>query len=92
MITITRNNNNIHIEGHSTPVVCAGVSSVLYTTVNLLLMYNSECIDFIDNKELDCVDIDILIEDEFVTMFLDNMFNMFKDIQEMSNNDITIKV
>lgn len=92
MISINKNNDTITITGHSIPVVCAGVSAVFYTTVNALLEYDSECITVYDDSDNDAMTINIIIDDEFVTLWINNMFNMFRDIHKAYPNGLKIKM
>lgn len=90
MIKIVRQGNSIVITGHTEPVVCAGVSTIVYTTVNALLKYNEECIWYNDNSIEDTVAMKILIDDEFVSLLIENMFDMFNDIKEEYEEQIDI--
>lgn len=84
MITIRKDGDHINITGHSQPDVCSAVSSVMYTSVNLLAKYNKDSIKFQDNSMFDFVAIDIQCHDEIIDLIIDNMFAMFKDIEETS--------
>lgn len=90
MITINKQYNNIIVTGHAEPVVCAGVSTIVYTTVNALLKYDKECIWYNDNSIEDTVTMKILIDDEFVSLLIENMFDMFNDIKEEYEEQIDI--
>lgn len=90
MIKVHKNNNNIIITGHAIPIVCAGVSSITYTTINALMKYNKECIWYNDDSIKDVVNIKILIDDGIVTLLINNMFNMLNDIKEKYKEQIDI--
>lgn len=96
MINIHQINDNIVIQGHSLPQICAAVSSVLYTTVNAVLKHEELGIEtgqctFEDNLEDDFFSIKINKHDDFVDLMIENMFDMFYDIQEQDKtNSIVI--
>ena len=92
MITIIKDGDNIHITGHSLPDVCSAVSSVMYTSMNLLIKYAEESFDFEDNTTFDFVKIKIKSHDRFIDMIIDNMMDMFKDIEDDSPNNVKIVI
>ena len=92
MINITKEKDIIKITGHSEPNICAGVSSVMYTTTNALLKYNKDSIDYNDDTEKDEVVIAINKRDCFIDLLIDNMFDMFKDIKEDFESEVSINI
>lgn len=80
MIRVVRDGNKIKISGHSVPDICAAISSIMYTSVNALLEYNKDCISY--NDDGDSVKITILEHDDIIDMIVNNMFNMFKDVDD----------
>ena len=102
MINIHQINDNIVIQGHSLPQICAAVSSVLYTTVNAVLKHEELGIEsgqctFEDNLEDDFFSIkvakpgsDKIGFDDFVDLMIENMFDMFYDIQEQDKSNSII--
>ena len=52
MIAVTNKDNYLTIEGHADPVVCASVSTLVYTCYNMMITYDTESISFKDYKEL----------------------------------------
>ncbi len=84
MIKVIKKGDSITITGHSQPDVCASISSVMYTSVNMLAKYDKDCVVFEDNNELDFVAIDIKKHDEVIDLVVDNMMSMFEDIKEQS--------
>ena len=52
MIVVTSKDNHLVIEGHTDPVVCSSVSTVVYTCYNMLMDYDSQSIEFTDYKEI----------------------------------------
>ena len=62
-------------------IVCASVSSIVITSVNLIYKLNKDIIKVIEDKGL--IEINVLKEDETINMVLKNMIDMLK---ELSNN------
>lgn len=91
MIKITQINNKISIEGHSVPQICAAISSIVYTTVNAIIKHveigneGGQC-TFEDNLEDDFFSIIIDKNDNFIDLMIENMFDMFYDVQEQDVN------
>ena len=52
MITVTNKDNYLTIEGHADPVVCASVSTLVYTCHNMMITHDTESIVFKDYKEI----------------------------------------
>ena len=72
------------------PDICAAISSIMYTSVNALLKYDTDCIDYKD--ENDIINIKILKHDDIIDLLIDNMFNMFNDVYtDYGDNYIQIK-
>ncbi len=94
MIKVEFNNKRIKISGHANfnsygnDIVCASVSSIVYTTVNGLLNLDKESIKFIDNKEMI---IDILKDNEVIRVFINNMLDLLKDLAEQYPKNISVK-
>lgn len=87
MIKITKSSDVIFFKGHTIPDVCAAVSSIMYTSVNMLLKYDKNCFMYKDNAEEDFVVISIYRHDNIIDMIIDNMFDMLTDLQEDDNED-----
>ena len=85
MIKVKYNKNNICVSGHALydiegkDIVCASVSSIIYTTVNAMLKINRSSIEFND----DCNKIEIikLSDDEITNNLLENMIDLLKDLE-----------
>lgn len=83
MIKVVKENNYIKLSGHAksdsygNDIVCASVSSIVYTTVNGILNIDKEAIKFIDEKDFEI----IINKEDFVTKTLiDNMLNLLEEI------------
>lgn len=82
LIHITLNKNKLHIEGHTESTICSSVSSIMYTSVNALLSYDANVIDYVDDCFHDCVDITLLKRTKFAKLLFDNMVNCLTQISE----------
>ena len=83
MIKVVKENNYIKLSDHANndsygnDIVCASVSSIVYTTVNGILNIDKEAIKFIDVKDFEI----IINKEDFVTKTLiDNMLNLLEEI------------
>ena len=56
MIKIKREKDIVTITGHAIPTICAAISSSMYTSINAILKYDENCIDYIDDQELCTID------------------------------------
>ena len=92
MIKITKENDVIKITGHAIPTVCAAISSSMYTSINAILKYDENCIDYIDDEELDMVTITIKKHDRIIDLLVDNMFKSFGDIREDFESEVNINI
>ena len=85
MIKVKCNKNIINISGHALydiegkDIVCASVSSIIYTTVNAALKINKSSIEFKDDgRELSIIN---LSNDNITNILLDNMIDLFRDLE-----------
>ena len=94
MILISKEANKIIIKGHanysdSNDIVCASVSSIMYTTVNAILRFNKNAIKFSDTK--DKVTITVLSEDDITEVLLINMMSLFMELASDYPKNIKIE-
>ncbi len=94
MITIKREDNKITISGHAdynnkNDIVCASVSSIMYTTVNACLRLNNKSLDYKDNGSE--VVIENIIKDEITNELLLNMISLFQDLSSKYPKNIRIE-
>ena len=86
--------DKIEISGHALfddygkDIVCAGVSSVVTTTINAILTFDKKYIYYL--KEHDKLIIEINVHNEIVDNLITNMLDMLKDIEEDYPNNIKI--
>ena len=95
-VIITKENafiKHILVSGHANfadygqDIVCAGVSSIITTSVNAILSFK-ETIKVIDNQNLEI----IVIENDLITnTLLENMLNLLTDLAEKYPKNISIK-
>ena len=84
MIKIQFKENLITISGHANysdgnDIVCASVSSIMYTTVNALLRLDENSIKYTDNK--DKVIIEVLKHNDVIDMLITNMMSLFNQLE-----------
>ena len=85
MIKINVNNNIIEISGHANfdnygkDIVCASVSSIVYTTINAILNIDKEAIKYTDNKVLK---IEVLKSSDTINKLINNMLDLLSDLEK----------
>lgn len=95
MLTIIEKQDEVIFKGHAgfadfgKDIVCASASSVMYTTVNALKRFDSECIDLQINKEGAIVK--ILKNNSLSKTLIDNMMDLLKDLEGDYPDNIKIK-
>ncbi|MDD3453765.1 MAG: ribosomal-processing cysteine protease Prp [Bacilli bacterium] len=97
-ISITKNDdliNKIFINGHSgydvsgKDIVCAGVSSIVITTINAILKIDEKAIEY--QKDDGKIDITVLKHTEIINLLIDNMLSLLKEMATDYNKYIKIK-
>lgn len=94
MIKVLCKDNYIKISGHAgyaeagKDIVCASVSSVIYTTVNGILNIDNNAIKFEDNN--DVMKITIINETEITGKLIDNMFDIMQELERQYPDKIKI--
>ena len=94
MIKILKEMDKITIKGHanysdSNDIVCASVSSIMYTTVNAIMNFNDKAITFEDDGNK--VIIKLLSHDDITNKLIDNMMLMFNELKEQYPSNVEIK-
>lgn len=96
-VYIKRNDNHIKeikMNGHARyaeygeDIVCAGVSSCLTTSVNAILSFDKNAIEYSDENNFSLTNIK---EDEITNTLLDNLYRMLKEIENSYKENINIK-
>lgn len=94
MIKVENKCDYIKIYGHADfdtlgkDIVCASVSSIIYTTVNGLLNINQKSIKFSDNDEY--MKIEILSNDDITLKLITNMIEMLKELSRKYPKNIEV--
>lgn len=83
MILVRISDNQIDISGHANysdgnDIVCASVSSIMYTTVNAIMSFNKDAIIYEDDNSV--VSIKIKSKDEITSKLIKNMLNLFESL------------
>lgn len=95
MIVINKKDKVISIKGHAmyskhgTDIVCASVSSIMYTTVNAILRFSPSKINYQD--DLGKITITILEEDEIINTLISNMMALFTELETDYPKNIKIE-
>jgi uncharacterized protein YsxB (DUF464 family) len=94
MIKILKEMDKITIKGHagyreSNDIVCASISTIMYTTVNAILNFNDKAINFTDNTN-ECI-ITINTHDDITDKLIDNMILMFEEVEKEYPSNVEIK-
>ena len=69
-------------------IVCASVSSIIYTTINALKKIMEESIEVEDDSKMT---IKILTEDEIVSKLIENMMELLKSLEEDYPKNLNVK-
>lgn len=99
MITITIHRKNdfilgVKLSGHARfadygkDIVCAGVSSILTTTVNAILRFNEKAIQIEDQGNFI---LNVLENDEITQTLLENMICEFQELEESYPKNVKLK-
>ena len=94
MIKVNIKNNIIIITGHAEyddfgkDIVCASVSSIVITSINLCLRFNKESIKY--KEEKDKLTIEILSNDDNITLTIENMLMMLEELASTYKKNIKI--
>lgn len=92
-----RNNGvieGIKISGHAKyddygkDIVCAGVSASLITTVNAILSFDKNAIEYNDGNNFELKNIK---QDNVTNTLLDNLYRTLKEIENTYKNNIKVK-
>lgn len=94
MIEVKKKANKITIKGHAdyreeNDIVCASVSSIMYTTVNAILRFNKHSINYKDDKR--AVTIEIIDETLETKVLLTNMFALLIELASKYPKNIKIE-
>ncbi len=94
MIKVIKENNKIMISGHANhneygkDIVCASVSSIIYTSLNAIKCLKDNTLEVIDN---DIMEITYLEDDEITSKLISNMMDLLKDLENDYPKNISVK-
>lgn len=95
MIKVSIKKDNIIINGHSgydvqgKDIVCAGVSTLVTTTVNAIIRIDDKAIEYKVNDGY--VNISILKHDKYIDILIENMISLLKEMEAQYKKYIEIK-
>ena len=94
MIRVDYNKKIIKISGHAgyaeagKDIVCASVSSIIYTTVNGIMNLNKDAIRFTDNNDI--MEITLINNDDNTLKLIDNMLELLQELQRQYPDKICL--
>lgn len=94
MILIKKNEDLVTISGHAKyksgeDIVCASVSSIMYTTVNAILRINESAIEYKD--DLKTVSIKIKSKDKTTNILIDNMMSLYMELSSKYPKNVKVE-
>ena len=95
MINIKKKKNVITISGHACysdkdDIVCASVSSIMYTSVNALLRFDRDSIDYLDDGNI--VTIKVNKDDNITNTLIINMLSLMNELALKYKKHINIEM
>jgi uncharacterized protein len=94
MIKVTYNDNQIKVTGHANfadyghDIVCASVSSIIYTSVNGIMSINSSSIKFSDKSSI--LTVEIVNHDEITDKLIKNMLDLLNELSHQYPKNLKI--
>lgn len=94
MIKVLFNDKKIKISGHANfkdygnDIVCASVSSIIYTTINGILNIKDTAIKYTDDDDLL---VEILCDDQITKILIQNMIDLLKELEKQYPKNIKVK-
>lgn len=94
MIIIKKNKNEIVLSGHANysntlDIVCASVSSIMYTTVTAISRIDDSKIDFKDTVDKVIIKYE---DDKIINILIENMMSLFKELASDYPKNIKIEM
>ncbi len=88
IITYIRIKGHARYEEYGKDIVCAGVSSALQTTVNAILSFDKNAIEYVESNNFYLKNIK---KDNITNKLLDNLVNTLTEIESNYKKNIQIK-
>ena len=95
MIKVLIKENSIRIKGHANfdeygkDIVCASVSSVIYTTVNSIMNIDKSSIEYTDDGNV--ITITKINSNEITNILINTMIEILKDLERQYKENIKIE-
>ena len=95
MIKVSNKNNIIKITGHAgyndfgKDIVCASVSSIVLTTVNIIMNIDNNSISYVDDGNT--IIIEKLVSNNIIDIILNTMIELLKDLEKQYKNNIKVE-
>lgn len=93
MITVKKSSNIISISGHANfdehgkDIVCASVSSIVYTTVNAIFSFDEKSINFSDDGKMR---ITVINQSKETDILINNMFCLLSELENKYPKNLKI--
>ena len=95
MINIIKKGSRVKIEGHTEPIICAAVSSIMYTCYNILTEYDPRGVELNDSlengKDFDNVEIILRRNDKNTAPVWNVMCLEFEKLSQDNPQNVTYK-
>ncbi len=94
-VLVDKNKKEIRLVGHSgfdikgKDIVCSAISSIVITSINAILMFDKDYIEYQENKDLFIIK--IKQNNQITSNLITNMLNLLKDLEKDYPNNIKIK-
>ncbi len=94
-VNILGKNDTIEIYGHALyddygkDIVCAGVSSIVTTSINAILSFNKNYLEYNYNNDL--LTIKVIEHNDIVDKLISNMIKMLNEVEEQYPKNIKIR-
>ena len=94
MINIVLKDNEVKFIGHAMyddygkDIVCAGVSTLLTTTVNAILKFDNNAVEVVNDKD---VILKIKKKDDITRKLIENMIEELNELEEQYPQNIKVK-
>lgn len=94
MIKVNITDKKITIKGHAgydeygRDIVCASASSIAITTINAILSFDSEAINYEEKK--DELIINVLKNDKITKILINNMVSLFEELANQYEENIKV--
>lgn len=85
-ITDFKITGHANFDDYGKDIVCAAVSSIVITSVNLALSFNEDIIEYTNSEGL--IDVNIKSNNDIINKVFINMIDMLKDLEKQYSKNI----